>query len=213
MLSQRIWRRTKSNSLIIDWLVRLWSLYHSNHRTSVIYVGHNSKHSRLYHIQTRTMSTSHAQFLRVNVMRWLFLYTASNLLNEIYVSAESSNNRAAETVQYQQTAEMKADQDLPSIQSPSFRSIQQQHQSEVATFGLEVRRIQGNVAACSANPVCAAAGLVDDCCPTSAGMVLSCCSQTSPPGAFFCFLGYFSCIIYIFRSHEVSLYLTISTNI
>lgn len=156
-----------------------------------MYVGQSSRHSRLCHIQKRRMSISHAHLLRVNVMRWLLLYSASNLFNQIYVSAESSNNRAADIDQHQQIATMNVDEDLPVILSPSFRSIQQQHQSEVATFGSEVRRIQANAVACSANPACAAAGLVDDCCPTSTGMFLSCCTQTSPPGAFFCFWVFF----------------------
>jgi hypothetical protein len=58
-------------------------------------------------------------------------------------------------------------------------------QSEVHLLRPKRRRTQQN-AACSENPVCAAAGLVNDCCPTIDGMVLECCSLTLPPSKLYC---------------------------
>jgi hypothetical protein len=60
--------------------------------------------------------------------------------------------------------------------SPNFWIIQQ---SEANLLRPQRRRIQN--AACSENPGCAAAGLVNDCCPNSEGKVLECCSLTLPP--------------------------------
>lgn len=42
------------------------------------------------------------------------------------------------------------------------------------------RNLKSNLPACSANPACAARGLVGDCCPAVSGMVLSCCSAKEP---------------------------------
>jgi hypothetical protein len=47
------------------------------------------------------------------------------------------------------------------------------------------RKAQQAVAACSAYPACAAAGLVNDCCPTSDNVFLGCCAVTSAPGMWF----------------------------
>ena len=160
----------------------------------------NSKDSRLYHMtQQQTMSTSNShRCLRINLITWLLLQSVSNLLKPAYISAAPSsrirltNNNADNTrerhyhstfelFQQQHTRTMIDNEDFTNIVSPNFISI---HQSEATSFGSEVvRRTQSN-AACSANPECAAAGLADDCCPTSAGMFLMCCSQTTPPGEF-----------------------------
>jgi hypothetical protein len=128
---------------------------------------------------------------------YFVVYSTFSTLNQAYVSAEPSrmrqtSNRADLRGRYYNTMEMlqrrntaartREDGDLSSSSSLNFISV---HQSEATSFDTDVatRRTQAS-AACAANPVCAAAGLVDDCCPTRAGMFLECCSQTDPPGTF-----------------------------
>ena len=133
------------------------------------------------------------QVMRITQISVLLLHSGSTFFNHACVSASSSlirgtNDRAGAREGYYQASvvterskAMHQDGDMPLITSPNFLSNHIQH-SEVVTYGSIARRTQAN-AACSANPVCAASGLADDCCPTSSGMFLLCCSQTEPPGA------------------------------
>jgi len=62
--------------------------------------------------------------------------------------------------------------------------LTQRFHSEVA-FWNSKRALQS--AACSAHPQCAAAGLVNDCCPTAEGVFLGCCddNRTPAPGTYY----------------------------
>lgn len=156
-----------------------------SHRLSYIYMAAQSP---------RTMSTIHRRRTvdRITQMSLLLLYCGSNILNP--VASLSSQTRHTdneaniregyyETLVVRQSSAVKQhDEVVPFVRSPNLISIHHQP-SEAVAYDSEVRRTQSNAAACSANPECAAAGLVDDCCPTSSGMFLSCCPQTLPPGA------------------------------
>ena len=140
-----------------------------------------------------TMSTNYRRRTvdRITQMSLLLLYCGSNILNP--VASLSSQTRRTDKeadiregyyeplVVRQSSVVKQHDEVVPFVRSPNLISIHHQP-SEAVTYDSEVRRTQSN-AACSANPECAAAGLVDDCCPTSSGMFLSCCPQTLPPGA------------------------------
>jgi hypothetical protein len=156
-------------------------------------VAGNSKQAQLKNLKpvlVAMSTTNNADLLRIQFISWLILLSASDMLHPIYVSAVSSRishttieadrRRTLEIFQREQTAPLKDDEDLVSTVSPNFISMQPW---DAATLVSEVRRTLQSNAACAANPVCAAAGLADDCCPTSSGMFLMCCSQTTPPGA------------------------------
>lgn len=129
---------------------------------------------------------------RIAHMSLLLLCFGSNTLNPV-ASLSSQTRRTDkeadirdgyyETLVVRQSSEVKKQLDavVPFVRSPNLISIHNQP-SEAVIYDSEVRRTQVNTA-CSANPECAAAGLVDDCCPTSSGMFLSCCPQTLSPGA------------------------------
>ena len=163
-----------------------------SHRMSHTWQG-TSAQSQLTMATTCRRRRTIGHVKRITKMSLLLLYSGFNTMNQVTALSSQTrrtNKEADISEGYDVTlvespgkrSETKLyNEDIPSVRSPNFISTYIQ-QSEAATFDSEVRRTQTN-AACSANPECAAAGLVNDCCPTSSGMFLLCCSSTLSPGA------------------------------
>jgi hypothetical protein len=94
------------------------------------------------------------------------------------IAARAADPGVAPLVQVRYTASQRFNHERMNA-LPQFRLSEDDSEARWSRRSLQA------VAACSAYPVCAAAGLVNDCCPTSDGVILGCCDVTSSPGMWF----------------------------
>lgn len=119
---------------------------------------------------------------RYNTIAVLFVLHCFMLQFDLNCIARAADSDVVPFVQVHYTASQRMNHER--MNSPSrFLPIVLSPNSEADSEVRWSRRTQETVAACSAYPACAAAGLVNDCCPTSQGVFLGCCDVTSSPGS------------------------------